>query len=142
MLERVQRDLIMDWKTLKQCSLSMSEDKDCSVRAVTAISGLPYPYIHKVFLKQGRETRKPTPTYILIYVLNALAITTEQITVKAKTIRTFEREVSHLKERFLVWTSGHVLAVINGKACDWSSGRLNRILRVEKVNLHRSYIDF
>ena len=50
-----------------------------------------------------------------------------------QTCRTLEKNLPK-KGRYLITVRGHVLAAVDGKVHDWSSGRLHRINKVYKIS--------
>ena len=114
-------------------SVSLNENKDCAVRAVTAVSNLPYPYVHKVFEECGRMPRKGTPMGVTKAVLQKLNIIVEEVKPKAKTVRTLGYILPE-KGRFLVRTRNHILGCVNGEVIDWTDGRLHRVREMYKIS--------
>jgi hypothetical protein len=125
----------VDYEQLRKAAVEMDERKDCAVKAVAVVAGLPYAEAHQHMEAAGRKRRDGTQDYITRRVLKSLGLKTEQVDVKARTVRTLERELKYRSGNFLVWTSSgrHVMAIKNGKSYDWTQGRLHRILRVERV---------
>lgn len=125
----------MKWGPLFEQSRSMNEQHDCSVRAVTVVSGKPYEDVHDVFTQCGRKNRKRTPPGITTLVLARLSLCTENVTSRfgAKTIRTLERELKGSKGCYLVHTRGHILGVRDGEVVDWTRGCLHRIQLIQRV---------
>jgi hypothetical protein len=114
-------------------SKKCKEKKDCSVRAITAVSNLPYEYVHEVFAKCGRIHGRGTSMRIIENVLFKLNIWTEKIKTSAKTIRSLKKTLPK-KGRFLVHVSGHMLAVVDGEVIDWTKERLHRITAIYEVS--------
>lgn len=125
----------MNYEDLQSASKSMHETNDCGVKALAVVAGLSYEEAHAKLARNGRTPRKGTPDVITRKVLSALGYKTEPVIVKAKTVRTLGRELKYRQGAYLVWTSNnrHILAIRDGKVCDWTKGRLHRIHRVEKV---------
>lgn len=122
----------MDFDALKSVAESMDEKNDCAIMAVTIVSGKPYPEIHRAFKICGRRHRGRTEPWITRAILVCFGIRTVPVKFKGKTIRTLAREIPN-KGCYLVWISGHILAIKDGKVCDWTEGRLHRVLKVDKV---------
>ena len=118
---------------IREDSLSLNENKDCAVRAITAISNLPYSYVHRVFYECGRRRRCSTPFYVTEAVLRRLNIWADRIKTDAKTIRSLKGTLPK-KGRFLVRTRGHILGCVNGEVIDWTDGRLHRIREIYKIS--------
>ena len=116
-----------DYEKIHKQALSLGEKKDCAVRAVTALSNLPYKYVNEMFAKNGRRKGRGTPWPTLWESIKEL-----NLTCTAKTVTSLERQLPK-KGRFLIHTSGHVLAAVNGKIIDWTSGRRHRVVRVWEI---------
>jgi hypothetical protein len=108
------------------------ERADCAVRAVTAVTNIPYPTVHEQFVKGGRKPGRMSANGLPEKVVRQLGFVLEPWEVTGKTIRTVERELPK-KGRFLILVRGHMLAVINGKTVDWSAGRQHRIMNVWRI---------
>jgi hypothetical protein len=99
--------------------------------AVAAVSNLPYNYVWAKFSKHGRKFQGRTQNGVTDDVLNELNIWRDRIDPNAKTVRTFTRE--NPTGRYLVWTRGHILAVVNGQAIDWTRNRTHRVIGAMKI---------
>jgi len=122
-----------DLKTIAKESKRLNEKRDCAVRAVTAISNLPYHYVHKAFADSGRIRGHVTQFTVTEKTLKKLNIWIEPHTFTAKTIVSLGKELPK-KGRYLVRTSGHILAAVDGEIMDWTKGRRHRIKQVYKVS--------
>lgn len=123
------------FEELQEVSKSIEETKDCAVKAVAAVTGLAYLVVHSAMCRHGRRPKSCTPNRITYEVLKHLGFKNKDVTryYKSKTVRTLEREMKHRRGTYLVWTKGHILAVVKGKVCDWTEGRLHRVIRIERV---------
>ncbi len=126
----------MDYDALKvaldlSASEGMNEKNDCAVRAVAIITGKSYTEIHQVFARCGRRHRGRTWHHTTTLVLMHLGIKTVPVLFKGKTIRTLARELP--KGYYLVRIRNHMLAIKDGRVCDWTEGRLHRVKEVYKV---------
>lgn len=126
---------MQNYDNLEAAGNSMGEDNDCAVIAVALVTGLAYQDVHDAFKKNGRKNCKPAYFEITIKTLSdlgyALVDITEEIRAIAKTPRTLGRV--NRKGRYLVITSGHIFAWIDGEVEDWTKGRLHRIINVYHV---------
>ena len=123
-----------DYKTIRKESDRMKERKDCAVTAVTAISNLPYAYVHRVFEECGRKRCHGTRFDITKKVLRKLNIWIDRTKeFEARTIVSLARELPR-KGRFLIQTRGHILAAVDGEIMDWTKGRRHRIRKIHKVS--------
>lgn len=122
------------YKTIRKESNRMQERKDCAVTAVTAVSNLPYAYVHKVFEECGRKRCHGTPFCITKQVLRKLNIWADHTKeFEARTIVSLARELPR-KGRYLIQTKGHILAAVDGEVIDWTKGRRHRIRHIHKVS--------
>lgn len=122
------------YEDIKKEAIAIGEKKDCAVRAVAAVSNLPYMYVHAMFAKHGRKPKRGTDKWVITNVLKELNIWVEQYTnYHARTIVTLGRELPK-KGRFLVWVRGHILAAVDGEIVDWTKGRRHHIIGIEKVS--------
>lgn len=125
------------WTSMCEAAKLLHEIKDCAVKAVTAVTGVHYVDVHSLMAQNGRKHRKGTPNAITRKVLARLGFVTEDVKVWSKTVRTLGREFKGRPGTYLVWTSHHILAIKDGEVLDWTSGRLHRVLRVERVRHKR-----
>ena len=108
-----------------------NEIKDCSVKAVAAATGVSYDKARAELAKYGRRHRKGASTWLIKNVLREMGFDLEKVDVKAKTVRTVERELTY--GTYLIFVRGHVLAMKNAEVLCHSEGRLARILSVSRV---------
>ena len=122
-------------KKIQRDSNSLDEKNDCAVKAVAIVANHPYKCTHRLFVTGGRKKRKPTEwrlTKLVLKLLGCHVKRTRQF--DARTIRALEKQLP-AKGRFLIRTSNHILAVIDGKVFDWTQGRLHRVCEVYEVSL-------
>lgn len=128
----------------------MRERSDCAVRAVAALTGTPYEQVHAMMAAQGRKHGKGTPWHIIWETLTALGFKAEYVPA-VNFIRQYpgshatalKSVTSHHPDRFpAVWrdgcsylmsTSRHVLAIVNGVNHDWTRGKACRASRVWRI---------
>ncbi len=128
----------------------MGERNDCAVRAVAAATGRPYDEVHALFKAEGRRDAGRTPTGITWAVLKQLGFRTEHrgahtfINRYPGSHRTALKSVTtHHPDRFqgvwadgktyLMFTPGHILAIVNGVNHDWTRGRALRATAIYEV---------
>jgi len=122
-----------EFKRVAKESIDYGEQNDCSVKAVAILSGLSYGYVRTLFLVKGREHRKPTPRSVTFAVLDELGINVREIGNLPKSVSKCERDLNP-DHKFLVITSGHMLAVTKGQAHCWTRGRKHRPLSIMRIN--------
>jgi len=125
---------------------SLKEDNDCAVRALANAFDWDYRRAHNIFKKEGRQNNCGTLTTTCYKVFSRYCgktyytkeyakrvakqeseWTIEEGNPKAKTITSFCRLFP--KGTYVVLTSGHALAVVNGEPQDWTNS--NNRHRVE-----------
>lgn len=122
------------YSDVKAIAAGMGEHNDCAVRAVSLVTGVHYVDVHGIMQGLGRKHRGGTKSSVTYGALGRLGFGYERVKyVSARTIRGLSSELDHLHGKYLVWTSGHILAVVNGVIHDWTDGRLHRIKRIERV---------
>ena len=117
---------------VEEAPFQNQERADCAVRAVTAVTGRPRATVYDHFIRGGRRPGRKSPNGLAEKVTRQLGFVLEPWEVKARTIRTLERELP-AKGAFLISVRGHLLAVIDGQTRDWSSGRTHHILDVWRI---------
>jgi hypothetical protein len=93
-------------------SEGINEHNDCTVVALTTVSGSPYSTVHKVFADHGRRNRgrialKP----ILQSIAHDLGLTA-RVVRRSGSVERLLRD--HPVARLVVTTRGHAFAVIDG----------------------------
>ena len=134
MLDRNSKAL---WDAMTVEATKHREHNDCTVRALTATTGLPYDVCHAQLKKQGRKNRKGCHWYIEgPKAAKALGFTMRAMTpdeYNAKTMVSAERDTSLASGAYAVLVRGHVAGMVDGKVIDWSQGRRHRIKTVYHV---------
>jgi len=114
-----------------------NETNDCTVRCLTASTGLPYDVCHAQLKKQGRKNRKGCHWFIEgPKAAKALGFTMRKLgrdEYRAKTMITAERDRKLQSGSYAVLVRGHVAAMVDGKVIDWSQGRRHRIAAIYEV---------
>jgi len=124
----------MDYKELAAAAKEMGENKDCAVRALTAVSDTSYRKVHGLCEFLGRKRGKGTSYTVIWAVATALGLKVmETARFTAKTVTTLEKQLPK-KGKFLISTRGHILAAVDGKIIDWTQGRRHRVLTVWEIN--------
>lgn len=119
------------WDTMATASRAHNENNDCTVKALTAATGLPYDDCHKALAKQGRKPRKGCHFHTVgkraAADLGFLMETMDWRDYDAKTMISAERDRKLAKGRYVLQVRRHVAALVDGKVIDWSQGRRHRI---------------
>lgn len=122
-----------DYDRIAKDSAKCKEKKDCAVRAVTAVSNLPYEYVRRAFARNGRISGRGTPFPVIWKTLKELNLWVEAKPKPAKTVRSLKKSLPK-KGRYLVFVRGHMLAAVDGQIIDWTDGRLHRITEYYEVS--------
>jgi len=125
------------WDTMSESSEARGETNDCTVRALTVVTGLPYDVCHAQLAKQGRKPRKGCHWYIegpkAAEALGCKMRRMHRSEFTAKTMITAARDRKLATGRYAVLVRGHVAGMIDGDVVDWSDGRRHRIQAVYEV---------
>ena len=130
---------MIDFDRTVKDSKSMGETKDCAVKAVAIVTNTPYKVVHGLMAKHGRKPRQGTYMATTMAVLKELGIWVEKNN-ETSAIQCRSRTVNQLKAnlpkkgRYLVRTSRHILACVDGKVCDWTDGRRHRPKEVFEIS--------
>jgi len=139
--------------TMTDRSAQSKEKMDCSVRALAIVTGIPYEDARTALADKGRKNRRRTPAQYLLDAVISLGYATRQVDQWKEIILHYPlshahklKVTSHQPDRFpeawkngktyLMFTRGHVLAIVDGVNHDWSRGRSLRckaLYEVEKV---------
>lgn len=119
--------------TIWSASNKAGEDRDCTVKALTAITGLDYDTVHAAFAKAGRKPRKGCRRHITNKAAKILGYELEPVRFRAKTAITVERDPLLRTGTYLIGMTHHLAAMIDGELVDWSQGRRKRINDVFKL---------
>lgn len=128
----------------------IGERNDCAVRAVAAATGSDYDAVRALFKAEGRRDARATPVSITWKVLAHLGFRAEQRTARSfieqypgSHATALKSVTTHHPDRFnsvwadgktyLMFTPGHVLAVVNGVNHDWTRGRALRATALYEV---------
>lgn len=115
-----------------------NETNDCSVMALALGCGVSYAKAHEAMKKQGRKNRDGAWGWQVEYAARTIGYELVRVKTPAKTVAKLPYELTQagMYGRFLVKTTTHFLAIVDGKVEDWSGGRTLRIeavYRVEKL---------
>ncbi len=128
----------------------IGERNDCAVRAIAAATGNAYDAVHALFKAEGRRDARGTPTTITWSVLKQLGFRAEQRTAQSfidqypgSHATALKSVTTHHPDRFssvwadgktyLMFTPGHILAIVNGTNHDWTRGRALRATAIYEV---------
>lgn len=114
-----------------------NETNDCTVRAITATTGLPYATCHEALRRRGRKNRCGAYNRQWRAAVEDLGFELVDMTELfrkrgARTVRTAQRFLPRGR-KFILWVKGHVAGWNGEQLLDWSDGRLHRIKAVFEV---------
>jgi hypothetical protein len=104
------------------------EDKDCSVRAFMAVSGMTYEESKAVFEKHGRLENQGTPFEVTEAVIRSMYPESTRLNmsvdrlmkVTGRPVMTVTEFAKAFKQgKWIVHIKGHALAIIDGTIHDW-----------------------
>lgn len=141
----------MLYKSCREDSNAMKETNDCSVVAVSVVTGVPYNEVHAMFKEAGRENRQGTMYYITDKVLNRMVDLgvikgwSQHVPVKKRkttdwygnsriasgsfTMKTIADQYPSTTT-FMAFVRGHVAAVKGGIVQDWTNNRRHLVKTV------------
>lgn len=126
------------------------ETNDCTVKGVALVTGVSYADAHAALAKHGRQNRKGCYMGVQRAALRDLGFVMMQVDVRSRFINNYPGVHSKLKgatthhmkrfnkvwadgNTYLVYTRGHVAAVVNGVNLDWTVGRAKRVVAVYQI---------
>lgn len=135
--------LTEEYAAMRSAAGELNEKNDCSVRALALVCEITYQEAHALLTLEGRKNRHGTPFSYTCAALESLgfkAVRIEQNDIISQYpgihSTALKGITSHHPARFpdvwkngkkyLMQTRGHILAVIDGKAHDWSAGKALR----------------
>lgn len=113
----------------------MKDDNDCTVIAVSAVTGISYEQSQSLLAKAGRKRNRGLIRQIYHDVIRQLGFTIRQLKLAAKTVRTIEQELAAEWGgcKVLINVKRHVLTWDGERILDNSAGRMYRLSGVYLV---------
>lgn len=125
------------------------ETNDCAVKAIAIACGVKYGDVRNALKAEGRKERKGTYRYQIANVIKSFGYNI-RLVEKASFIGKYSGRHANLKsvtthhpDRFhdvwadgnsyLFFTSGHVLAVVDGVNHDHTRGKAKRVISILKI---------
>lgn len=139
------------YKELRKASEDAGDKNFCSVTALAAVTGRPVEQVRSVLEDLGRKPGKGAYTGTILRALEELGgevlrrcIPPEEFINKyPQSHRVLKNVTTHHPARFpkawqdgrryLIFTAGHVVGVVNGEVHDWSSNRALRATSIYEV---------
>ena len=118
------------WAETRKAAAELKERNDCTVTAVTIVTGKPYAEVHKAFTDAGRKPRKGVKRAITAKACKALGyelVTLDPTRYRARTGITVERDKAFKKGRYVIGMTRHLAACVDGTLHDWTSGSRKRV---------------
>lgn len=145
----VKKELHTRFHEMREVGDKFNETKDCAIIAIAAVTGTSYEAVRELMKKHGRKDRKSTPMDIIHNVLKELGYESRYVNPEdfireyPKPHHKLKNVTSHHPDRFpKVWKNGktylirsskHILAVINGHVVDWSRNNALRAISILEV---------
>ena len=121
------------YDSVKGVSDQMCESNDCAVIAVSLVARRPYDEVRQLFSDAGRRHRGRTKDEYTFKVLKTIGLHLMELPSVPQTVKQCEYDL-RFTNSYLIWTSGHILAMINGVVQDWTNGRRHRPIKVCAVS--------
>lgn len=132
------------------CAMSdhVGAKADCTVKALALTAGISYLDAFQLCAKLGRKRKGGfwliDPITDKSKAFESLGFEVKEMRMGkrfGKTVRTWGRGFkfhleSQLKKQenpIVIWSTGHVTAVLDGEVCDWAEGRCKRIEKVYEI---------
>jgi len=126
------------YNTIKYDTGEMNETNDCAVKALAIVGNLPYRVAHAALKDAGRKNRRGTLVPQIEEATKTLGLKTlnkvdapRKVTGAGYTACTIP--TLYPTGRHIVYTRGHVFALIEGIVQDWTAGRRHRITGVVTI---------
>lgn len=114
-------------------SNKFGETRDCSVKAVAIACEVDYGVAHAALKKHGRKDKRSAYHGTINNALKELGFKKVKVDCSARTVTTIPRDRAFRNGRFMVFVSGHVLAVTDGTVQDWTAGRQHRVKEAYEI---------
>lgn len=138
------------FSALEQKRYDMRELNDCALKAVALVTGASYEAVHAYFKGRGRKDGAPTPRAFTMDAIGHFGKKYRYLNARYDFILKYPSAHQILKgvtthhparfhnvwkdgKTYLLFTQGHVLAVINGVNHDWTVGRALRVKSIVEV---------
>ncbi len=122
------------YRKLNTKSNEIGEENDCTVIALAIALNIQYEDAHAALELAGRKTMSGASWYTLFKAIDILDYKLDEVR-KPEEIKTIKKAEEYFKEKghYILDTSKHVAAMIDGVVHDWSRGRALRVKRIFKV---------
>lgn len=132
------------YRKARECSI---ERNDCSVMAISILANVPYEEAYKVCEKLGRKKNQGMYESDILKAFKRLRCRVEPVPMIHKRKTGEYKKFTHWfgyslkrvdeqlrpKGRYLISTSGHVSAYVNGRIEDWAAGRKKIVNKVWEI---------
>lgn len=146
------RSLSHAYSELTPARIALGESRDCTVVAISIVTGKTYEEAHAAMKAAGRKDGGSGYYHQEVAALKALGFQLKRVEVKdiiatypaphcraLKNVTTYhahrfpEAWAPYREKRLLLWVSGHVAAMKDGVVHDWSSNRALRVYKIAEV---------
>lgn len=120
-------------------ALKRHETNDCGVRALACVCSIPYPAAHMTFRILGRRPRDGVHMGDMFKALKKHAKNVGNIQLiqqpNGSRFTPISVAKAYPKGRFLLYSRGHVMAMVDGEILDWAQNRRLRIVAIQEVKI-------
>ena len=128
------------FSTMHTITIALQENNDCTVKALSVVTGLSYGKVHAELKVQGRKNGKGCRRHQQFAAIEALTgkrpVLCEELTerLEGTTTKTLARKLNPNK-RYLVYTRAHVSAIVDGGMVDWASDRRKKVKEIFELSV-------
>lgn len=124
------------YERLKNTAKEHYDDHNmCAVIAIALFCDVSYGKAHAALARAGRKNRKRTAPEQIIAALKEL-LDEELQTAPADGFTVAKAALQVPYARALLFTSGHICAMIDGVVHDWTQGRRHRVVSAITMDIH------
>jgi hypothetical protein len=118
------------YEDLVKLTKHYGERKDCAVKAISQVCGVSYEKAHNAQRLSGRKFGSRTKNTITKVALNKLGFSCKEINPLGKRL---DRMLIPSGKNYLIYTSGHIIAVKNGEILDFTDGSRRIPIRMWEI---------
>lgn len=127
---------MFDYKTEVKTMQQAGHSGFCAPMAIAAVSGFPALEVAEYMECEGlrRHKRAGCTIKAILDTLQGLGLKWQEIP-RGEWKTPVSIEDNPKRGAYMVFTKGHVFAVVNGRVLDWTAGRRHRVLNVIKISI-------
>lgn len=120
------------YDAIRSSEAAKGERNDCTVIAAALATGESYEDAHAALELFGRKPGHGTSIHSTLRALDLLGYRHNRVQFEPASVQTIARQLDP-KARYVVFTSNHALAVVDGVVEDWSARRKHHVQSVYEV---------